>query len=187
MFGIGPTAPSAAALPIVDVVAPADLRTAAEVRAAVGVSDEDGMLQWVELSPEDEAGARDPAVRDQMLALLQRMGCSQRALVVGDVRAYPGGSLDTAAQPAVAGPTQVRLVRDRAPGARPMFEAVEIVPQSVWYTLQAQRVKWRPTLAPPDKEKAAAAASASGAPSAGSAAPTAPRIPSPAGSAAPPP
>ena len=184
VFGIGPAAPSAAALAVAEVLPPG--AAVVEVRAAVGVSDEDGMLQWVELAPEDEAGAKDPAVREQMLALLQKMGCSQRALVAGDVRAYPGGSLDTAAQPAVPGPTQIRLVRDRAPGARPMFERVEIVPQSVWYALQAQRVKWRPTLAPPDKEKAAGAASSS-ASAGGSSAPPPPRAPAPPGSTAPPP
>ncbi len=153
VFAIGAKAPAEGALAIVDVLPPGS----ADTYAAVGVSDEDGMLQWVELAPED---AGDPAAREQMLALLQRMGCSQRALVGGDVRAFPGGSLDTAGQPAVPGPEQIRLVRDRAPGARALFENVEIVPQSVWYPLQQQRVKWRPTLAP--KEKPAASASASG-------------------------
>lgn len=146
----------AGALPIVELLPPGS----AEARAAVGVSDEDGMLQWVELAPE-EAG--DPQVRDQMLALLQRLGCSQRALVAGDVHAFPGGSLDTSGQPAVPGPEQVRLLRDAAPGAHPIFEKVEIVPQPVWYPLQQQRVKWRPTLAPPDKPAASASASGSGA------------------------
>jgi hypothetical protein len=181
VFTLGASASSGSGFAVAEVLAaggtgaPSEPRS--EVRAAVGISDEDGMLQWVELAPEDEAGARDPATRDQMLALLQRLGCSQRALVAGDLRAFPGGSLDSAGQPAVpagTAPAQVRLVRERAPGARSIFEGVQVVPQSVWYTLQAQRVKWRPTLAPPDKQKPAAAASGSATAPDSSSAPSAP-------------
>jgi len=159
VFAIDKTPPHAAAA-VADVL-PANAPGAADARAAVGISDEDGMLQWVELLPEDKADAR---AAESMLKLLERLGCSSRALVAGDVRAYLGGSLDTGAQPASPGVPLVRLVRTPAPGARAYFETNEIVPQSVWYPLQQQRVKWRPTKAPPEQKPAASASgSASGA------------------------
>jgi hypothetical protein len=82
--------------------------------------------------------------------------------VLGDVRAFLGGSLDIGGAPATAGAPVARLLRTAAPGARAYFESNEIVPQSVWFPLQQQRVKWRPTLAPPEKpaEKPAASGSA---------------------------
>ena len=147
----GPTGAGA----IVNLLVPASAPTA-NARAAVGISDEDGMLQWVELAPEDKA---DYATSEAMLKLLERLGCSSRGLVAGDLRAFLGGSLDTAGNPETPSATLVRLVRTVAPGARPMFESTEIVGPAVWTPLQQQRVKWRPTLAPPDKP----AASASGA------------------------
>ena len=104
--------------------------------------------QWVELLPEDKA---DATTADRMLKLLDRLGCSSRGLVTGDVRAFLGGSLDIGGQAASSPSATVRLVRTAAPGARAMFESNEIVPQSVWFPLQEKRVKWRPTLAPPDK------------------------------------
>jgi hypothetical protein len=130
-------------------------------RAAVGISDEDGMLQWVELMPDDKPDARSG---EQMLKLLERLGCSTRALVLGDVTAFLGGALDIGALPAVPGLPVARLLRTTAPGARPYFESVEVVPQSVWSPLQAQRVKWRPTLAPPDKPAASGSAAPSSSP-----------------------
>ena len=128
---------------------------AAEARAAVGISDEDGMLQWVELMPDDKP---DAATAERMMKLLERLGCSSRGLVVGDVRAFLGGSLDIGGQPAVSSAPVARLLRTPAPGARAYFESTEVVPQSVWFPLQQQRVKWRPTLAPPDKPAASGSA-----------------------------
>ncbi|HSO37335.1 MAG TPA: hypothetical protein VLT33_32635 [Labilithrix sp.] len=154
VFGIDKGVP-AAGVAIADVVA-LDGAGASESRSAVGIADEDGMLQWVELLPEDKA---DAATADQMLKLLERLGCSSRGLVTGEVRAFLGGSLDIGGQPAPAPALTVRLLRTAAPGARPMFESTEIVPQSVWFPLQEKRVKWRPTLAPPDKPAASGAAS----------------------------
>lgn len=130
-------------------------------RGAVGISDEDGMLQWIELLPEDPPSAE---ASDAMLAILKGIGCSARGLVSGDLRAYLGGSLDTSGEPAPVAGAVVRLTRAASPAARQMFEDVAIVPQSVWAPLQAQRVKWRPTLAPPDKPAASASGSSSAAP-----------------------
>ncbi len=154
VFAIEATPPRAA-IPIADVL-PLGAPGASEARAAVGISDEDGMLQWVELLPEDKP---DPASAERMMKLLERLGCSSRALVASDIRVFLGGALDIGGQPALSGAPIVRLLRTPAPGARAYFESNEIVPQSVWFPLQQQRVKWRPTLAPPDKPPPAAGSS----------------------------
>jgi hypothetical protein len=156
VFAIDKVAPRAAT-EIAEVV-PLASPLAAEARAAAGISDEDGMLQWIELLPEDKP---DATTAEQMMKLLVRLGCSSRGLVLGDVRAFLGGSLDIGGQPAAVGPTVARLLRTPAPGARAYFESNEIVPQSVWFPLQSQRVKWRPTLAPPEKPAASSSASTS--------------------------
>lgn len=142
---------------IADVLEPG-APEAEHARAAVGVSDEDGWLEWIELSPEDAPSAE---ASHAMLALLERSGCSARGLVAGDLRAFLGGSLDIGGEPASPATVTVRLARAALPAARRIFETTPIVPQSVWQPLQAKRVKWRPTLAPPDKPAASASASGS--------------------------
>jgi len=146
--------------PITSVLAPGS-SGAALARGAVGISDEDGMLQWIELLPEDVPSAE---TSEAMLALLAKIGCSSRGLLSGDLRAFLGGTLDVGGEPAAPATVAVRLARTPSPAAKQIFESTAIVPQSVWQPLQAQRVKWRPTLAPP--EKPAGSASASGASSA---------------------
>jgi hypothetical protein len=160
VFVIEQNAP-ASAVALADVL-PLDAPSATEARAAVGISDEDGMLQWIELLPEEKP---DAAAAERMLKLLERSGCSSRGLVVGDVHAFLGGSLDLGGQPATPHAATARLVRTPAPGARAYFESNEIVPQSVWFPLQQQRVKWRPTLAPADKPAASGTAASAPAPS----------------------
>lgn len=133
---------------VADVVDP--LSTATELataRGAVGISDEDGMLQWVELAPEDPPSI---AASEAMLAMLERIGCSSRGLLTGEVRAYLGGSLDVGGEPTAPPEGGIRLRRAALPGAKQIFEDTPIVPLSVWQPLQAQRVKWRPTLDPPE-------------------------------------
>lgn len=159
VFAIEKTAPRAATA-LADVV-PLAAPGAADARAAAGISDDDGMLQWVELLPEDKP---DATTAERMLKLLERLGCSSRGLVLGDVRAFLGGSLDIGGQPAPSTAPVARLLRTPAPGARAFFESNEIVPQSVWFPLQQQRVKWRPTLAPPDKPAASGSAAPSSSP-----------------------
>ena len=154
VFTIDKTGPGTA---IVDLLA-ATSPGAAEARAAVGVSDEDGMLEWVELLPEDKP---DAGTSERLLKLLERLGCSSRGLVAGGLRVFLGGSLDIGGQPAPAGAPTTRLVRAPAPGATSFFDT-EVVPQSVWFPLQEKRVKWRPTLAPPDKPAASGTAAAGG-------------------------
>lgn len=134
---------------------------ASDARAAVGISDEDGMLQWIELLPDDRP---DPQTSEEMMKLLERIGCSARGFVTSDVRAYPGGAMDIGAEPAAPAAVAAKLVRTPAPAAKLAFESTEIVPQPVWQPLQSQKVKWRPTLAPPEKPAGSASAGGSGKP-----------------------
>lgn len=149
VFAIDKNAPRSATA-IADILPPS-APNAGDARAAVGISDEDGMLQWIELLPEEKSDARSA---EAMLKMLQRLGCSSRGLVLGDERAFLGGSLDIGGQPAAPTVPMVRLVRTPAPGARQYFEDNEIVSASVWNALQSQRVKWRPTKAPPEQKPA---------------------------------
>lgn len=150
------TKPPAGAIAVANVVLDgAPSRAAA--RGAVGISDEDGMLQWMELLPEE---APSQEASDAMLKLLEQIGCSSRGLISDDLRAFLGGSLDIGGEPAAPSTVAARLVRAASPAARQIFESTPVVPQSVWHPLQSQRVKWRPTLAPPDKPAASASASA---------------------------
>ncbi|MBX3214444.1 MAG: hypothetical protein KF850_20580 [Labilithrix sp.] len=134
-------------------VAPPTAPGAATARAAAGVSDEDGMLHWLELAPESTPSAETSAA---MLALLERAGCSARGLVLDNLRAYLGGTLDTGGEPAGPATALVTLARTPSPAAKQIFESTPIVPQAVWQPLQARRVKWRPTKAPPEKPAASA-------------------------------
>jgi hypothetical protein len=149
------------ALAITGVVDPTSV-AAARARGAVGISDEDGMLQWIELLPEEAPSAE---ASEAMLKVLEGIGCSSRGLLPGDVRAFLGGTLDIGGEPAAPAAVSVRLARTPAPAAKQIFESTPIVPQPVWQPLQSQRVKWRPTLAPPEKP-AASASPSSGASSA---------------------
>ncbi|MCL2776378.1 MAG: hypothetical protein FWD73_00130 [Polyangiaceae bacterium] len=167
---------SAGAVAIADLLPPSS-PASANARTAAGISDENGMLQWIELLPEDSANS---ATAEAMLNLLARIGCSSRGLVAGDVRAWLGGALDIGGEPAAAPPGGggVRLVRTPSPGAHAYFDPTVVVPASVWAPLQAQRVKWRPTLAPPEKPDASASGATHGtAPPSESATPAMPATP----------
>jgi hypothetical protein len=151
VFLVGTNEPAADATTLGDGVSIAS-PAAATARAAVGVQDEDGMLDWIELLPETTPSATTAKLMDSVLA---RAGCSSRMLVTGDSRALLGGTLDLAAQPfqAAVGATAARLVRDAAPGARLAFDT-PVVPPAIWQPLQAQRVRY---FRRPGKKKGAAA------------------------------
>jgi hypothetical protein len=140
VFLVGSSAPSPDATTLADGVAPTS-PAAAAARAAVGVQDEDGMLNWIELAADVPASA---AAAKAMDALLLQAGCSSRMLVTGNAQALLGGTLDLDAQPidlAALGPTAARLVRDKAPGADLVFDTPVVTP-AVWQALQAQRVRY---------------------------------------------
>jgi len=114
----------------------------AGARAAVGVQDEDGLLDWVELAPDARGDAGTAAAMD---ALLAKMGCSARLLVGGDARAVLGVGQDLSGAPVpLPSSPSARLVRGQPPGARAFFESTPVVPLSVWQPLQAQRIRYFP-------------------------------------------
>jgi hypothetical protein len=113
---------------------------AAVSRSAAGVQDDDGMLVWVELSPQDRADAQTAAAMD---SVLQRLGCSGRVAFAGSPRILLGGSLDATGAPAApASPTAIRFERVPGPDAHTMFADTPLVPIQVWRPLQAKRVRY---------------------------------------------
>jgi hypothetical protein len=172
VFSVATSAPAAEAVALMGGVPAASAQGIESARAAVGVEDEDGMLVWVELPDGVAASGQTARAMD---ALLARIGCTSRMMVPGGARALLGGTLDAAGEPArqatrvdrgggggggatpthepAAPPTHetnVRLIRDRAPDAHPMFTDTPIVPLPVWQPLQAKRVRYfyKPAPAP---------------------------------------
>jgi hypothetical protein len=140
LFSIGASAPKAGALRVAGGFA-ASAPAAASSRAAVGVQDEDGMVDWVELVGQEQRSAQAVAA---MVALLERLGCSARMVLSHDSRALIGGTLDTAgeiARPEASGPV-TRFVRVRGPDAHAAFVDTPIVSNSTWQPLQAKRVRY---------------------------------------------
>lgn len=118
-------------------------RGSPSARAAVGVQDEDGWLDWVEIPPGTRPDAVSAAAMD---GLLRRLGCGVRLLLGADSRAILGGALDLG-----GGPTDLpsavpfmRLVRGTPPSARLYFEATPVVAPAIWKPLQSQRVRYFP-------------------------------------------
>jgi hypothetical protein len=116
---------------------------AAVSRAAAGVQDDDGMLVWIELSPQDHADAQTAAAID---SLLQRLGCSTRVAFAGTPRVLLGGSLDATGAPSAPAPSPsppaVRFERIPGPDAHTVFADTPLVPIQVWRPLQAKRVRY---------------------------------------------
>ncbi len=137
----------------------------ADARAALGVHDEDGMLEWIEVPPGVPPSA---ALTSAMAAILARAGCSARMFVTSSVRPLLGGALDIAGEPVALARGGPRLVRVSAPGARAYFEATPIVPADVWLPLQSQRVRYFKRPAPAASQSASAQPPSSAAPPASS-------------------
>ena len=122
---------------------------AASFRAAVGVDDLDGMLDWVEVPSE---GA--PSL-ESVDCLLERLGCSRRFVVDDPAVALLGGSTDLAGAAATPPPTvSVRFVRGATPSAQPYFESTPIVGPGVWQPLQSKRIRYFPKPAAPSTSSA---------------------------------
>ena len=139
-FVVAAASPSSEAMALASGQALTKTMTAlSPARAAVGINDEDGMLDWVELPPDAPLDAASAAT---LVALLDKLGCSQKMLVTSGTRALLGGALDLAGEPATgATATLTRLVRGSPPGAHLMFEDTPLVPYTVWQPLQSQHVK----------------------------------------------
>jgi hypothetical protein len=117
-------------------------RSAADARAAAGVEDEEGFLDWVELTPSVRADASTARAMD---ALLARMGCTVRLLMGPEALAVLDPALDLSGNPlALPATPSTRLVRGQPSSARAYFESTPVVPPSVWQPLQSQRVRYFP-------------------------------------------
>ena len=110
--------------------------------AALGVSDDDGMLVYAELSA---APAAPSAADGKLLAdLLKQAGCSSHVFLRAAWGLALGGdtTLAGAATHPPSGPAAVRLARVLAPGAGRFFEGTPVVPFDKWYALQAKRIRY---------------------------------------------
>jgi hypothetical protein len=110
--------------------------------AAVGVTDEGGMLFYLEVeSPPAQPSPADAKILD---ALLKKLGCGTRLGLAHPLTIALGGDSDltgTAVRPP-SGPGAVRLLRAEAAGARRIFEDTPVVPFDVWYPLQQKRIRY---------------------------------------------
>jgi len=129
---------------------------ARRARAAFGV-DQLGWLLYAEL-PDDTKG-QDTG---RLLAdLLRAAGCSALTLLPEASGVALGGDRDLDGQPARAAGSGTRLVRAAGPGARRIFRETPVVPLTVWYPLQAKRIRYFPK---PKSEESGDAGSEAAAP-----------------------
>jgi hypothetical protein len=121
--------------------------------AAVGITDEGGMLVYAEV---DAAGDRTAALLDRML---EGLGCTSRMSLPHSLAAAIGGTtgLDGARRREIEG-AELRLVRGDGPGARTMFEDTPIVGPEVWQPLQMRRIRYFKKPKPPAEASSAAPA-----------------------------
>ncbi|HMI88976.1 MAG TPA: hypothetical protein VK550_33085 [Polyangiaceae bacterium] len=120
-------------------------RTTSSAAAAVGITDDDGMLLYIESDAPDAGGALD--------RLLGNLGCSSKMLLAHSLGPALGGTTSLDGTPvAPADTASVRLVRHAAPGAKSIFEDTPVVPPEVWQPLQMRRIRYfkkpAPTSAP---------------------------------------
>lgn len=137
-FSIGKDAPVADAVRLASGGAP----SGAPASAAVGVSDEGGMLVYIELTnPPPQVTAADGKMLSEYL---KKLGCSSRMLLAKPLPAALGGDSDWAGNPIhpPSGPGAVRLLRAEGAGGRRVFEDTPVVPFDVWYPLQQKRIRY---------------------------------------------
>lgn len=120
--------------------------------AAVGIQDEDGMLNWIEIPETSTLDAEGVRRIDE---LLKQMGCSSRMFVPGQLRAFLGRELGIDAERAAPHSTLLSFTRVSTPAAALHFTDTAIVPFSVWQPLQAQRVRYFPKPTPKGSASAA--------------------------------
>jgi hypothetical protein len=137
-FSIAPAPPVAEAVRL----ATGDVSAGQGAVAALGVSDEGGMLIYAELeAPPAAPSAADAKMLDQ---LLKKLGSGTRLFLSHPLPIALGGDSDftgKAVRPP-SGPGAVRLSRVEAAGARRVFEDTPIVPFDTWYPLQQKRIRY---------------------------------------------
>lgn len=133
---LGPSGFSIRNTPLAGATALLSGNTSADsAKAALGVSDEDGMLLYAEVESGDEPAALD--------ALLKELGCSKRMTLEEPLSPLQGGTATLAGSEARrASGTTLKLVRIEAPGGRRIFEDTPIVPLSEWNPLQQRRIRY---------------------------------------------
>jgi hypothetical protein len=139
-FSLAPAAPVPEAVRLASGAA-----EAGPAVAALGVSDEDGMLVYAELSTLPVAPAAPAAADGALLAaVLKKAGCSSHLFLRAPWALALGGdtSLAGVAMHPPAGGGAVRLSRAQAPGAGRFFESTPVVPFDKWYALQAKRIRY---------------------------------------------
>ncbi len=135
-FWISPKSPEKGAHRVMTGFGVAHSRASKAV-AAVGISPS-GMLVYAEVTTALRPGT-DHLLLDR---LLDELGCSARLLLDESVEAALGGDRDLSGHPVPRDRAAVRLVRALSPGARWIFPDTPLVPSTVWYPLQARRVRY---------------------------------------------
>jgi hypothetical protein len=137
-FSIAPSPPVADAVRL----ATGDVAAGQGAVAALGVSDEGGMLIYAEL--EAPPPAPSPADTKLLVELLKKLGSGTRLLLSHPLPIALGGDSDFAGKAVrpPGGPSAVRLARVEAAGARRIFEDTPIVPYDTWYPLQQKRIRY---------------------------------------------
>jgi hypothetical protein len=110
--------------------------------AALGVSDEAGMLVYLEA--QSPAPTPTPALGAVLTETLKRLGCSTSLLLDKPLPIALGGDSDWAGNPIhpPSGATAVRLGRAEGAGAKRMFLDTPVVPFDTWYPLQQKRIRY---------------------------------------------
>jgi hypothetical protein len=136
----------AAAAPVADAVRLASGQAEASLarqQGALGVSDEDGMLIYAELS--DSAGGGPRRTASSSRTCSKKAGCSSHVFLKAPWSLALGGDTSLAGaamHPPPSGAGAVRLARVAGPGAGRFFEDTPIVPFDKWYALQAKRIRY---------------------------------------------
>jgi len=136
---------------------PPDDAAKSSALAAVGVSDDGGMLTYAQLG----RSTLQPPVESGVIldGVLARLGCSSRMLLAHSLEPALGGSTSIGGRAATSNEgATVRMVRSDGPGARSIFEDTPIVPQLVWQPLQMRRVRYFKKPAAPTPSATASAA-----------------------------
>ncbi|APR79621.1 Cobalt-zinc-cadmium resistance protein [Minicystis rosea] len=123
-------------------IASGEAGQAAPAAAAVGVSDDGGMLFYIEIeNPPAQLSAADGKLLNEYL---KKLGCSSRLLLPKALPVALGGDSDWAGNPVhpPSGAGAVRLARAEGAGGRRVFQDTPVVPFDVWYPLQQKRIRY---------------------------------------------